>query len=72
MMNVSDKIRLMRAARGWTQADLSEKSGIPVNYISAIETNSIPRYERRLLEELGYRPDMDAMLSKITDNGKTE
>lgn len=67
MMNIPDKIRLMRAARGWTQAYLSEKSGIPINYISAIESNAIPRYERRLLEELGYRPDMDEMLSEITN-----
>jgi transcriptional regulator with XRE-family HTH domain len=65
MLTPPEKIRRLRRARGWTQAELSERASIPVNYISAIESNAIAQYERRLLEELGYTTAMDDMLSEL-------
>lgn len=72
MMNIPDKIRTLRAAKRMTQKDLADKAGVPVYFVSAIETGAIAGYERRLLEELGYTPSMDALLSELaTTNPET-
>jgi transcriptional regulator with XRE-family HTH domain len=65
MMSIPDKIRVLRAAKRVTQDDLAQRTGIPSYFISAIESGAIPRYERRLLEELGYSPSMDALLGEL-------
>jgi transcriptional regulator with XRE-family HTH domain len=64
-METRIKIRLLRIAKGMNQEDLSRLTGIAVYYISAIESDGFARMERRLLDALGYAPEMDALLAVI-------
>jgi len=64
-MDIRTKIRLLRTARGWSQADLARASGIGGNFVSAIESGLIPRYEQRLLAALGYTPALDDLLAQL-------
>lgn len=65
MLKPSEKIRRLRKARSITQAELAKLTGIPVVYLTPIESGAIPDMERRLLDALGYRPDMDEMLDEL-------
>jgi transcriptional regulator with XRE-family HTH domain len=65
MMSIPDKIKTLRSAKRMTQDDLAKRTGIPSYFISAIESNKIPEMERRILEDLGYSPSMDALLSEL-------
>jgi transcriptional regulator with XRE-family HTH domain len=40
-MDFNTKLRLLRTARGMTQKDLAEKTGIPDTYISNMETGKL-------------------------------
>ena len=54
------RIAELRAKRGWTQAELSRRSGVPQNTISQIETSvQDPRVNtlRRLATALGVSLD---------------
>jgi transcriptional regulator with XRE-family HTH domain len=72
MLSIPDKIRTLRSIKRITQTELSERSGIGINYISAIESGAIARFERRILEELGYNPSMDDMLIELSRDGEPE
>jgi transcriptional regulator with XRE-family HTH domain len=70
MMDTRTKIRLMRTAKGLKQTDLAERTGIAVRDISAIESGQVERWEQRLLEALGYAPEMDTLLNQLAGNGE--
>ncbi len=38
-MNVRNRVRDLRSARGWTQQDLAEKTGVSRQSINSIECN---------------------------------
>lgn len=69
-MDTPTKIRLLRTAKNLRQVDLSELSGIAVRDISAIESGQVGRWEQRLLEALGYTPEIDAILATLAGNGQ--
>jgi SOS-response transcriptional repressor LexA len=56
MITIGKRIREMRKARGWTQDELEERSGISRNFISLVENNrkgiSVANIER-IAEALG-------------------
>jgi len=64
-MDNATKIRLLRIAKNLKQSELAAKTGVPVNYISAIESGAFRQYEEQLLEALGYAPAMDGMLASL-------
>lgn len=64
-MDNATKIRLLRIAKNLKQSELARQTGVPVNYISAIESGAIDQYEEQLLKALGYQPAMDAMLASL-------
>lgn len=64
-MDTPTKIRLLRTAENLRQVDLSELSGIAVRDISAIESGQVGRWEQRLLEALGYTPELDGILRQL-------
>ena len=70
MMDTSTKIRLLRTAKNLRQTDLAERTGIAVRDISAIESGQVGRWEQRLLDALGYVPEMDVMLNQLVSNGE--
>ena len=70
MMATSMKIRLLRTAQNLRQSDLAEHTGIAVRDISALKSGLTLRWEQRLLEALGYVPEMDAMLNQLAGNGE--
>lgn len=72
MLDTPAKIKTLRTIRGISQADLAEKAGVSLNYISAIESRAIVRYETACLEALGYTPEMDAMIATLAGNGNGE
>lgn len=69
MMDTPTKIRLLRTAQNLRQTDLAERTGIPVRDISALESGLTLRWEQRLLEALGYKPEMDEMLATLAGGG---
>lgn len=49
---IGDAIKAARKARGWTQKDLAEHSGISLGYIKQLEINSRPNPGGSLLRRL--------------------
>ncbi|MDB5848211.1 MAG: helix-turn-helix protein [Rhodoferax sp.] len=65
---ISDNLRRRRAALGWTQIDLAEKSGVYVKTIAMIETENLnPMLET--LERLARAVDMPlpALMTELPD-----
>lgn len=46
MHDYGDRIREAREARGWTQADLAEQSGVPKRTIQEVETGRVTKPQR--------------------------
>lgn len=59
--DLAERLRVLRKARGWTQADLAEASGLTRSHVSRLEGGDIrlPSRERlhRLAQALGTTPD---------------
>jgi len=49
---LGDKIRALRAQRGWTQGDLAGKSGIAQKYVSALERGQRTNPSREVVQNL--------------------
>lgn len=49
---VLNRVKLIRAGRAWTQAELSRRSGVPVATISRWENQLIKSYDARVLAAL--------------------
>ena len=56
-------LKQARDARNWTQAKLSEASGIPAPHISQIESGTIKHPEISTMQKLAEALDMTALLS---------
>lgn len=56
---MGERLRFWREKRGWTLAELSERSGVKLSTISEIEAGRIKRstFANRLAEALGISPD---------------
>lgn len=58
---IGDRIKAARAARGWTQKELAQRSGINFGYIRMLETNQRPNPTgdtlQRLADALGITVD---------------
>ena len=55
-----NKIKKIREDKGWTQQDLSMRTGIPQSIISALENERIPlypKYEKVISEALEVAPE---------------
>ena len=67
-MTYASQLRMMRQARGLTQEQLAEKTGIPNTYLSLMETGKIipaGEWDTRLREALDWTPDTDDLLRKL-------
>lgn len=51
-MGLAERVKELRKARQWTQADLARVSGLNPNYIAALETNRKPNPTRGTLDKL--------------------
>src|SRR5690242_10212706 len=49
---IGDRIKAERAARGWTQKELAQRSGINFGYIRMLETNQRPNPTGETLQRL--------------------
>jgi transcriptional regulator with XRE-family HTH domain len=52
MARITTRLKQLREALGWTQAQLSEKSGVPIQTISRWENDRVDSYDRDVLEKL--------------------
>jgi transcriptional regulator with XRE-family HTH domain len=67
-MTYASQLRMMRQARGLTQEQLAEKTGIPNTYLSLMETGKVTpagEWETRLRDALGWTPEADASLAQL-------
>jgi transcriptional regulator with XRE-family HTH domain len=49
---VTNRLRLLRTGRGWTQRELSERSGVSVTTISNWEQQDVKAYDVEVLAKL--------------------
>jgi transcriptional regulator with XRE-family HTH domain len=52
MGRITTRVKALREALGWTQAELSERSGVPIQTISRWENDRVDSYDRDVLEKL--------------------
>ena len=67
-MTYASQLRMMRQARGLTQEQLAEKTGIPNTYLSLMETGKVipaGEWDTRLRDALGWTPETDASLAQL-------
>jgi transcriptional regulator with XRE-family HTH domain len=67
-MTYASQLKMMRQARGLTQEQLAEKSGIPNTYLSLMETGKVipsGEWETRLRDALGWTPEADVSLAQL-------
>jgi transcriptional regulator with XRE-family HTH domain len=64
-------LRAFRRKQGWTLAEVSQKTGLPVSTLSRIETDQIsPTYDQLSKLSLGLSIDMAQLLSGDMDEAK--
>ncbi len=64
-MTFSDRMRNLRNMRGLKQEDVARATGIPVNYISSMETGKVipaGEWETAIRNALGWTPEVDTQL----------
>ncbi len=69
-MDFATTLKLLRTLRRMSQADLAKAAGVAPNCMSYLEAGKIlpgPEWEKRLLDALGYQPEMEPMLSALTN-----
>jgi transcriptional regulator with XRE-family HTH domain len=67
-MDYAMRMRLLRVARGWTQGDLADVSGLPNFDLSKVETGKMlpsPEWDRLIRVALGWTPEVDAALDAL-------
>jgi transcriptional regulator with XRE-family HTH domain len=71
MVRIGDLIRLARESKGWTQIELSKRSGVPQNTISRIEKYMTPFFDVacKLFDALNISP---TEVWRIMKNEKSE
>lgn len=61
-------LKLLRTLRRMSQIELARAAGVAPTCISYLETGKVlpgPDWERRLLDALGYQPEMEPMLAAL-------
>ncbi|MGI6400430.1 MAG: helix-turn-helix domain-containing protein [Bacillota bacterium] len=51
-MNIGHRIKSIRTAKGLTWAELADRSGVPANYICALEIEAANNPSREVIEKL--------------------
>lgn len=67
-MTYASQLKMMRQARGLTQEQLAEKTGIPNTYLSLMETGKVipaDEWDTRLREALAWTPETDDLLHSL-------
>jgi predicted transcriptional regulator len=67
-MTYASQLKFLRQARGLTQEQLADKTGIPNTYLSLMETGKVipaGKWDTRLREALGWTPETDASLAQL-------
>jgi predicted transcriptional regulator len=67
-MTYASQLRMMRQARGLTQEQLADKTGIPNTYLSLMETGKVipsGEWDAKLRESLGWTAETDASLAQL-------
>jgi len=67
-MQFGDKLRMLRAQKKMTQAELAQRSGIPRGDISRIEKNRLMAMageKKRIRKALGWTDEVDEALEQI-------
>ncbi len=67
-MQFGDKLRMLRAQKKMTQAELAQRSGIPRGDISRIEKNRLMARageQKRIRKALGWTDEVDEALEQI-------
>ena len=68
-MDFATTLKLLRALRHMSQVELARAAGVAPNCMSYLESGKIlpgPEWESRLLDALGYQPEMEPMLIALT------
>ena len=78
MVRIGDLIKLVRESKGWTQIELSRRSGVPQNTISRIEQYMMPFFgvACKLFDALNMNAtevwrimkDESAVISNVTED----
>ena len=69
-MILSERLKTLRTMRGLTQEELGKRAGIPVNYISHMETGKVipaGEWDARIREALDWTPEVDAKLDALNE-----
>lgn len=64
-MDFATTLKLLRTLRRMSQVELAKAAGVAPTCMSYLEAGKIlpgPEWERRLLDALGYQPEMEPML----------
>lgn len=72
-MDFSTRMKALRQARGLSQVDLADKTGIPNTLLSLIETGKVypgPDYERRIREALGWDEHAETALAMLAQTAR--
>lgn len=67
-MDYATRVKVLRTARGWSQADLARLSRIAAFDLSKIETGKVlpsEAWEQRLRAAIGWTPAVDAALDAL-------
>ncbi|NLD44871.1 MAG: helix-turn-helix transcriptional regulator [Chloroflexi bacterium] len=67
-MEFNVRLRILRAAHNFSQAQLGEIAGIDTKFISHVETGKMlpsPEWEQRIRAALGWTPAVDAALDAL-------
>lgn len=67
MLNIGNKVKELREARGWTQEQLAEKSGLSRGYISILELRHGATPNARRLKQLAdaFKVDLGVFLPEL-------
>ncbi len=68
-MDFATTLKLLRTLRHMSQVELAKAAGVAPTCMSYLEAGKIlpgPEWESRLLDALGYQPEMEPMLVALT------
>jgi transcriptional regulator with XRE-family HTH domain len=74
-MDFATTLKLLRTLRRMSQIDLAKAAGVAPTCMSYLETGKVlpgPDWQRRLLDALGYQPEMEPMLVALANLKATE
>jgi|APIni6443716594_1056825.scaffolds.fasta_scaffold2769152_1 DNA-binding XRE family transcriptional regulator len=69
-MDFATTLKLLRTLRHLSQVELAKAAGVAPTCMSYLEAGKIlpgPEWERRLLDALGYQPELEPMLVALAN-----